>query len=480
MGFFSKIKEWVMGLFRKEDYRRLTNIQPQIGDGMMSAINEWRDIYAGNPPWLDEEKCPKTIGFAQTVCSDIASKAVCEVEASSGSDDADKVLKELLHGLRGEVEEMLAKGAVVARPYYDPDSRKVRVAWYPAERVVPLVWEAGRLMSACLLDFSRGDTAQTANMTYCKVEAHVWSAGTDTITVKAFQWNGSSLGNEVSLATVGAWADIEGGPIEVRNLQGPLFSYIKTPVKNFMDGSPVGVSIYASALDVLEEMDNTWNDASWEREAGKAKAFVDESMIPQKIVDGKVVDEIDAFGRKYFKKLAGSGDSSSKLFEVHNPQMRLMQYQEYMDKLTVLACKKMHLDAKAYTVSVQGAPATAQQILTEKNDTYTTILDLQNNSILPGIKELFRIASDIQYLYGVREGVIPSVDEITVTFGDSVMVDEETEKKTAQTECQIGLRSKLSYLMQYRNMSEEEALKEIERIKAEAPTVDYFGLGEGA
>ena len=40
MGFFSRIKEWVMGLFRKEDYRRLTNIQPQIGDGMMSAINE--------------------------------------------------------------------------------------------------------------------------------------------------------------------------------------------------------------------------------------------------------------------------------------------------------------------------------------------------------------------------------------------------------------------------------------------------------
>ena len=76
--------------------------------------------------------------------------------------------------------------------------------------------------------------------------------------------------------------------------------------------------------------------------------------------------------------------------------------------------------------------------------------------------------------------MIPSVDDITVTFGDSVMVDEETEKKTAQTECQIGLRSKLSYLMQYRNMSEEEALKEIERIKAEAPTVDYFGLGEGA
>ena len=480
MGFFSRIKEWFMGLFKKDDYLRMTSIQPQIGDGMMELINEWRDIYSGNPSWLDSESCPETIGFAQTVCSDIASKAVCEVVASTGVDDTDKVLQELISDLRGETEEMLAKGAVVARPYYDPSSRKVRVAWYPADRVVPLTWEAGRLMSAWLLDFSRGDTQSTSSVTYCKVEAHVWSAGTDTITVKAFTWNGGALGNEVPLSTISAWADIEPGPIEVKNLSGPLFVYAKTQVKNYIDGSPVGVSIFASALPILEEMDKIWNDASWEREAGRAKAFVDETMIPQKIVDGKIVEDINAFDRKYYKKLAGNVENTNKLFEVHNPQMRLDQYQAYMDKQTVLACKKMHLDAKAFTVDVQGSPVTAQQILTEKNDTYTTILDIQNNSLLPALKEIYRISADIQYLYGVKEGRIPAVDDITITFGDSVMTDEETEKKNAQTECQIGLRSKLSYLMQYRNMSEEDALKELERIKAETPVVDYFGESAGA
>ena len=34
--------------------------------------------------------------------------------------------------------------------------------------------------------------------------------------------------------------------------------------------------------------------------------------------------------------------------------------------------------------------------------------------------------------------------------------------------------------MQYRNMSEEDALKELERIKAETPVVDYFGESAGA
>ena len=34
--------------------------------------------------------------------------------------------------------------------------------------------------------------------------------------------------------------------------------------------------------------------------------------------------------------------------------------------------------------------------------------------------------------------------------------------------------------MQYRGMSEEEALKELELIKAETPVVDYFGESAGA
>lgn len=64
MGFFSRIKEWFMGFFKKDDYLRMTNIQPQIGDGMMELINSWRDIYSGNPPWLDSEDCPETIGLS--------------------------------------------------------------------------------------------------------------------------------------------------------------------------------------------------------------------------------------------------------------------------------------------------------------------------------------------------------------------------------------------------------------------------------
>lgn len=53
-------------------------------------------------------------------------------------------------------------------------------------------------------------------------------------------------------------------------------------------------------------------------------------------------------------------------------------------------------------------------------------------------------------------------------------MDEQSDRVNAQAEVTAGLRSKLAYLMDYRGMTETEALAEIERIKAETPVVSGF------
>ena len=44
----------------------------------------------------------------------------------------------------------------------------------------------------------------------------------------------------------------------------------------------------------------------------------------------------------------------------------------------------------------------------------------------------------------------------------------------------VGRKTAQRFAFAVLAMSEEEARREIELMKAEAPTVDYFGLGEGA
>ena len=81
----------------------------------------------------------------------------------------------------------------------------------------------------------------------------------------------------------------------------------------------------------------------------------------------------------------------------------------------------------------------------------------------------------MQSLYGVPEF---KEEELAVSYGDSILTDEDSARENAQREVQTGLRSKLSYLMEYRGLTEEEAQAELDRIKAD--TASPFSMFDGA
>lgn len=479
MGLFSRIKEFFMGIFRKQDMKNVTGIHPQISDGMLDEVEKWRDIYGGTPPWVKNPKFDKTTNFAKTVCRDISQKITSEASITTGDEATDILLAKISTSLPEKVERILALGASVARPYYDETGKTIRVEWFPADRVVPLQWHDDELRSVALLDFC-SPNIDGSKRTYVKVETHVWGDRSTTIRSRAFNWNNGYIGSEVELAGIPDWSHLSSKEIEVKNIDHPLFVYVKTPIANNIDGSNNGVSIFANAIDQLEELDGTFSSMSWERVAGESKVFVAESMIPQKMrEDGTVYDDLSAVDKRMYKVLDGGVEKN--LFEVSSPTLRFDQYKTQMDQLISIACKNMGLDAKSFLTDHQGDPVTAQQILSEKNETYTTVLNFQEKMLKPSIMAILRGVRALQLLYGIKDGLVPEEeDNISVSFGDSILVDEESEKKMAIDEVQRGLRSKLSYLVDYRGMSEEEALAELERIKADAPVVDYFGMGEEA
>lgn len=479
MGLFGRIKEFFMGIFRKSDMKQVTGIHPQISDGMLAEIEMWRGIYAGEPAWVKDKAFDKTTNFAKVVCRDIAQKTTNESKMETGDELVDVMLSYITDQLPDKVEKILALGSAVARPYFDVQGNIVRVEWYPADRVAPLQWHGDELRSVALLDFST-PSSDGNRQTYVKIETHVWGKRSTTIQSRAFRWDNGYIGASVPLSSIPDWSDISEDPIEIFNIDHPVFTYFKTPIANNIDGSNNGVSIFANAIDQLEELDGTFSAMSWERVSGQAKVFVAESMIPQRIdSDGNVHDDLSAIDRRMYKVLDGGVENS--LFEVSSPSLRFDQYKTHMDELITLACKNMGLDAKSFVTDRQGNAVTAQQILTEKNETYISVLNFQEKMLKPCLWHLLENVRALQDLYGILEGRVPDdKDAVTISFGDSIMVNEEDERKMALDEVQRGLRSKLSYLVDYRGMSEEDALKELELIKADAPVVDYFGMGEEA
>lgn len=459
--------------------RRATGLVPALSVDMMRQIEAWRAIYGGTPPWIQDCMWDKGTNFAKVVCQDIAGKACNEFEISTGDDALDsEIMRTISKVLPERVEEALALGAVAPRPYYDPETGTIAIDWYTADRIIPVAWDAGELISAILVDYASVDRDHS----YIKLETHQLRKGAPsnlyTITSKAFTYNGGSLGAEVSLATVPQWAGIT-PEVEIQNLEHPLFAYMKTPFANNLDLTPTGISFFANAIDQLEEIDRTFSSMAWEREATKAKVFVDESMIPMMYdSDGNLVDDLSAFDRKYYKKLAGR-ETADNLLEISTPAPRLAAYKDHMQAVLSYACTVMQLSSNAYTTDAGGLPTTAKQVLSEDKRTYNTVMGIQNKMIIPALHALLSSIRALQTLYGLSPRLPESDDDITIKFGDSVMIDEETERQQALTEVRDKVRSKLSYLMEYRGLSEEEARKELEEITSEEPSYDFFGDDKG-
>ena len=471
-----KLRGWVMSILPVQDIFKQMGVSPQSSDGMPQLVEVWRTTYQGNPPYLKSDD--KSLHFPTVISRDLAKKSIGELtvvaslpsggERSVNHEDTQRIIdKEILPYLRDQVEYGLAMGGVVARPWFD--GKRVRIGWYTADMALPIAWDGKDLTGVVLIDRITKKIADRKTY-YTKLEAIKPFDGGWIITTKLYRSEAeASLGTWVPLTAIPQWEDISPEVVITGNVCP--FAYMATPWANNKDlGSPQGTSIFANAMDgCLEELDRTYTNLSWEIEAGKSKVFIDDSMVAIDPKTGK--DQLDPLERKLYRKV--SSIEGKDLIEPYSPELRIDQFNAALKTQLSIACMLCHLDSGAYVYDQAANAITATEVRTKQQQTYGTIVDVQDQMISPFITDLVDSFRAIQILYKLG-GMIPLDIIIGIDYGDSVLVDEETDRTNAQSEVTAGLRSKLSYLMEYRGMNEVEALKEIERIKAETPVITSF------
>ena len=483
MGILSRFKEWIMTKFSSQTIEKSLGIKMLNMGDMPELVQKWGSMYQGNPPWLSDKVL--TLNFSTIICSDLAKKAISElqVKTSIGDNAKDDDLSQdfldesVLPFLRSQVEYSLAMGGILMRPWFDQKSNKIRIGWYTAEQIIPLEWDNKRLTGAILVD-QRNVTSFGVTTYYTKLEAHRFqSNGVYMITTRFFRSSSSSdLGQPMLDAgsVVKQWEGID-ADITINNLSNPLFVYMGTPwANNKLLNNPTGCSIFKDAVQIIEELDKTYSSLCWEREGGELRLFVDQSMLPSKLVDGQLVYEIgDKADRRLYRKL-DAGESSKELLEPWAPDLRIAPLITKLKSDLSLTCMACHLDPGAYVYDSDKGAVTATEVIKKNQQTYGTIVDIQVQMIQPAIEQIIDVARSVQLLYGIDA----FQEDLSIGFdwGDSILVDSEAERANAQAEVSSGLRSKLNYLITYRNMTEEQARAELAQIKADTPApVSFFG-----
>ena len=295
------------------------------------------------------------------------------------------------------------------------------------------------------------------NRIYTRLEDHEFSGSTYSITVKAFRsMTSADLGIEVPLTDVPEWAAIS-PHTEFSDVDRPLWGYFRVSSGNSTDRhSPLGVSVYAAAVDTIHDTDEQYGRLLWEYDGGQLALDVDQTALRPDINGESVMPQREQ--RLYRNWLNGSsGANGRNLYEVFAPALRDESYRRGMDAML----KRVEFQCGlAYgTLSdPQNVDKTAEEIRSSKQRSYTTVKDLQRalgNALTDLVYSISKLL-DAQWNSGAA--VSPPGDcNVTFDFDDSIISDPKERKQMYWGYVTAGKFPFWRYLVEFEGYSEDDA-----------------------
>lgn len=420
---------------------------------MASAIELWTSMYENHAPWVDR-KTVLSASLPAAIASEVARLVTLEMKSEITGGTAAEFLnteyqKKVLKDLRRYVEFACAKGGLILKPYVTRTG--LAVQYVQADCFFPLAFDdSGRLLQCVFTEqFRKG------RKIYTRLEVHTLRGKLVHITNRAFvAVNDYTLGTEIALTEVERWAELE-AEASLEGADRLLFGYFRIPLANAEDtDSPLGVSVYSRAVELIKEADRRYSNICWEYEGTQLGVHIATSLLKY----NKDLDRFEYPGgreRLYRNVEYNAGATDKPFIDVFSPEIRdtaLFNGFNNQLKLIEFAC------CLAYgTLSdPQNVDKTATEIKTSRQRSYTFVSDTQQ-ALQTALEDLV-YAMDY---WAVFYGLVPPGDNYEVSFNwdDSIIVDAEAERQTDRADVAMGVMS----LAEYRSKWYGETLEEAER-----------------
>ncbi len=228
---------------------------------MCAEIDRWWSMFQGRAEWLNGGT--RSLGLPAAIAGEMARLTAAELRAEiAGGARAQALngqLQAALGTLREKLEYAAATGGIALKPYVNGD--RVVVDCVRAGRFFPTAWNGrGEITGAVFIE-----RVQQGRAFYTRFEHHLLTdEGYLIRNLVYLAHSGEQLGTPVRLDTVDEWAELE-PELVLRYADGtaperPLFTYFRMPFANYIDGdSPLGVSVYGRAVELIREADRQYS-----------------------------------------------------------------------------------------------------------------------------------------------------------------------------------------------------------------------------
>lgn len=518
-----KLKEILQKMIGSRTIEQSLHVTPVISSQMETAIQLWTDMYKGQAPWLKEPTYGDpsrvvSLGLPALIASEKTRTALLELQSEITTpteevevenpnyqppqpDEFGNILptseeptitedrpvsdtaraeylesqyKKLKKQLRKQVEYGIAKGGLVIKPYVvmnktDDESETVadiEFDFIQADSFYPLAFDAaGKITEAAFIQ-----TKADKNAIYRRLEYHKWSNNRVQIINKAFKstnnvndgdMTGIDLGQEIPLTEVPEWKDLQASTT-VKNVTKPLFAYFKMPEANTIDTtSPLGVSGFSRAVNLIKDADMQYSRLLWEYEGGELAIDIDRDALNiVQDANGNNHTVMSTLQQRLFRFVDIS--QTGETYQPYAPSLRDSSYIQGLN--TILMRIEDVCGISRGTLSDAAAEArTATELKILKQRSYQTNADIQR-AIEDTLRDVIYIMNAYCDLYEITaEGEY----DVSFEWDDSIIVDVDTELNKRITLLQNGLASKVETRMWYFGETERQAKEALAQIDQE-------------
>lgn len=362
------------------------------------------------------------------------------------------------------LDPMFATGGLTVRPYVNTENNEIEFSWALANAFYPLRSNSNGIsegvMKSVTTKIEQGKEAH-----YTHLEFHEWEKETYVITNELYKSESKGeVGKRVPLNEL--HEDLE-EVATFENFTRTNFNYVKPfGFNNVNPHSPLGLGVTDNSKDTLKQINDAFDQFSWEIRMGQRTVFVSDHMLstlPDE--SGKPPKQVFDPDVNVFKSMRTNGNE--ELVKDVTNDIRTDQYTAAINQS--LKNLEMELKLSVGTFSFDGrSMKTATEVVSENDLTYRT----RNNHVYEVekfIKGLVVSTLELAKAYKLFDGEIPTFEHIGVDFDDGVFQDRAALLRFYGQAKQFGFIPTVEAIQRIFRVPEETAEEWFEEIKKEQP-----------
>lgn len=366
------------------------------------------------------------------------------------------------------------KSAVASKLSYNPDleGAEIEFDFIQADRFFPLAFDAnGKVIEAAFVQ-TKVDKAQ--ERVFIRLEYHKLEKRTVTVQNMAFEStdmslansnnikSASNLGRPISLKEVPEWASLQPKTV-IEDIDRLLFAYFRMPEANTVDPySPLGVSGFSRAVQLIKDADMQYSRFLWEFEGGELAIDVDRDAL--RFTENEVGEARSMMPEKQQRLFRKVDLNNEETYNVFAPNLRDTSLVHGLNTILMRIEDATGLSRGTLSDVTQQEAKTATELKILKQRSYATNADIQM-----ALQDALEDVVYVMDVYCTLYSVTPDGEyEVSFEWDDSIIVDNESELSKRITLMQNGLASKLETRMWYFGETENQARAALQQIDEEA------------